>query len=219
MSQDNQVPKKSNIKIIALALVCVVLAASLVTVVAVYLPMQVADKDAKIKLLNQEIVDLEFNLSSVPDLTTYQNQITSYVSQIAYLNSQINSLNTQLSDYNDTLASIYADYANLQNIVQLGKYGILYNATLTQNPNSSTALWNNQLSYAGYIIVQATASSDTTYAQVRYAFGEDLLDYNQTIGTSGTAIFPVLPSVVEVRLGNTMQSDSNNATATVVYYY
>ena len=219
MNQDNTESKKSNIKIIALVLVSVILAASLVSVIAVYLPMQVEEKDKQIKLLTQEVEDLEFNLSRVPDITTYQNQINSYVSQIAYLNSQITSLNSDLSDFNDTVTAIYADYANLQNIVQLTKYGILYNSTLTQNANTATTVWNNQLDYAGYIVVQASSSSDTTYAQVRYAFGETLLDYNQTLGTSGTTIFPVLPSVVEVRLGNTMQSDTSNVTATAVYYY
>jgi hypothetical protein len=39
------------------------------------------------------------------------------------------------------------------------------------------------------------------------------------LGTSGTAVFPVLPGIVEVRVGNTMASDANNATVKATYFY
>jgi hypothetical protein len=214
MSQEKPFQKKSNIKVIALAVVCVILAASLIGIIAVNLPnqAQIAEKDNTINSLNQQISALELQLSQKPDATTYQTQNTSYVTQIA-------SLNSQLSDLNDTLTYVYADYANLQSIVQLGKSGILYDATSTQNANTTTTLWNDQLDYAGYIVVQATASSNTTYAQVLFTYGEVNFDYNQTLGTAGTAIFPVLPGIVEVRVGNTIASDLNNATVKATYYY
>jgi hypothetical protein len=214
MSQEIPVQKKSKIKVIALAVVSVILAASLIGVIAVYLPCQaqIAEKDNTINSLNQQIAALELQLSQTPDATTYQTQIASYVTQIAYLNSQ-------LSEYNDTLTYVNADYANLQRIIALSKSGVLYDATTSQNANTATTVWNDQLDYAGYIVVQATTSSNTTYAQVLFTFGEANFNYNQTIGTSGTAIFPVLPSIVEVRVGNTMASDTNNATVTATYYY
>jgi hypothetical protein len=214
MSQEKPFQKKSNIKVIALAVVCVILAASLIGIIAVNLPnqAQIAEKDNTINSLNQQISALELQLSQKPDATTYQTQITSYVTQIS-------SLNSQLSDLNDTLTYVYADYANLQSIVQLGKSGILYDATSTQNANTTTTLWNDQLDYAGYIVVQATASSNTTYAQVLFTYGEVNFDYNQTLGTAGTAIFPVLPGIVEVRVGNTIANDLNNATVKATYYY
>jgi hypothetical protein len=215
MSQEIPVQNKSKIKVIALTVVCVILAASLIGVIAaIYLPCQAqtAEKDNTINSLNQQIAALELQLSQTPDATTYQTQIASYVTQIA-------SLNSQLSDLNDTLTYVYADYANLQSIVQLGKSGILYDATSTQNANTTTTLWNDQLDYAGYIVVQATASSNTTYAQVLFTYGEVNFDYNQTLGTAGTTIFPVLPGIVEVRVGNTIASDTNNATVKATYYY
>jgi hypothetical protein len=215
MSREKPVQKKSKIKVIALAVVCFILAASLIGVIAaIYLPCQaqITEKDNTINSLNQQIAALELQLSQTPDATTYQTQIASYVTQIAYLNSE-------LSDLNDTLTYVYADYANLQSIVQLGKSGILYDATSTQTANTTTTLWNDQLDYAGYIVVQATASSNTTYAQVLFTYGEVNFDYNQTLGTAGTTIFPVLPGIVEVRVGNTIASDTNNATVKATYYY
>ena len=214
MSQETSVQKKSTMKVIALAVVCVILAASLVGVIAVYLPYQaqISEKDETINSLNQQIAELELELSQSPDPTTYQNTIAFYVTQIANLNSQ-------LSDLNDTVAYVAADYENLQEIVRLAKSGTLYDATSIQNANTTETLWNDQLDYAGYIVVQATASSNTTYAEVLYTFEEFDLDYNQTLGIAGTALFPVLPGIVEVRIGNTMTSGTNNANVTATYYY
>ena len=214
MSQETSVQKKSIIKVIALAVVCIILAASLVGVIAVYLPVQsqISEKDETINSLNQQIAELELELSQSPDPTTYQNTIAFYVAQIA-------SLNSQLSDLNDTVTYVLADYESLQTIVRLGKSGTLYDATSIQNANTAATLWNDQLDYAGYIVVQATASSNTTYAEVLYTFEEFNLDYNQTLGIAGTALFPVLPGIVEVRIGNTMTSGTNNANVTATYYY
>ena len=214
MSQETSVQKKSIIKVIALAVVCIILAASLVGVIAVYLPVQsqISEKDETINSLNQQIAELELELSQSPDPTTYQNTIAFYVTQIANLNSQ-------LSDLNDTVTYALADYESLQTIVRLGKSGTLYDATSIQNANTAATLWNDQLDYAGYIVVQATASSNTTYAEVLYTFEEFDLDYNQTLGIAGTALFPVLPGIVEVRIGNTMTSGTNNANVTATYYY
>ncbi len=44
-------------------------------------------------------------------------------------------------------------------------------------------------------------------------------DYNQTIGTSGTAVFPVLPGTLQINIGNINQTAANTVTATVTYYY
>ena len=203
--------KKSDKKVIALAIICIILAASLVGVIAVYLTnannsdlqAQITEKDNTISLQQQQIAALQ---SQMGDATAY------YASQIKYLNQTLSGLN-------DTLTSANADLLDLQSITQLGKSGILYQQTLTQDPNATTTLWNAQLNYAGYIVVQATATANTTYAETLFSYGEANFDYNQTVGTAGTAIFPVLPGTVEVRIGNVMQTSTNNATVTVTYYY
>ena len=208
MTQEKLVQKKSNMKVIALAVVCVILAASLVGVIAVYIPnnskVQLTEKENTITSLQTQINALEYQLSTTNS--------TTYVTQIAYLNSQ-------LSDLNDTLTSIYYDYASLQKIVQLGTSELWYDNSFSQSANSTTTLGTAQVDYAGYVLVQATASANTTYAEVLYTFGGINMDFNQTIGTSGTALFPLLPGTVEVRMGNINQSDPNNVTATITHYY
>ena len=68
-------------------------------------------------------------------------------------------------------------------------------------------------------MVQATASANTTFAEVLYTFGGVDFDFNKTFGTSGTTLFPLLPGTIEVRIGNINQSNPNNVTATITHYY
>jgi len=208
MTQENLVQKKSNMKVIALVVVCVILAASLVGVIAVYVPnnsqAQLTEKENTIGSLQTQINALEYQLSTTNS--------TTYVTQIAYLNSQLSGLN-------DTLTSVYSDYALLQKIGQLGASEVWYDNSFNQNANATTTLGTAQVDYAGYVVVQATASANTTYAEVLYTFGGINMDFNQTIGTSGTALFPLLPGTVEVRMGNINQSNTNNVTATITHYY
>ena len=81
-----------------------------------------------------------------------------------------------------------------------------YDSTFSQDANTTTTVWNDQLDYAGYVVVQATASANTTYAEVSYSYAGTNFDYNQTLGTSGTAVFPVLPGTVTVKIGNINQT-------------
>jgi hypothetical protein len=211
MSQENNVQKTSNPKIvvIALAVICVILAASLIGVIALYQPnnsqTQLAEKDATISSLRTQIAVLQSQLSNTPNASTY-------VTQIAYLNQQLVALN-------DALNSTNSDMLSLQSIVQLQMSGTLYNGNFNQDANTTTTLWNTELDYAGYIVVQATASANTTYVEVSYSYAGANFDYNQTLGISGTAVFPVLPGTVTVIIGNTNQTATNSVTASAVYYY
>jgi hypothetical protein len=208
MTQENPVQKKNNMKVIVLAVVCIILAASLVGVIAVYVPnnsqAQLTEKEKTISSLQTQINALEYQLSTTNS--------TTYVTQIAYLNSQ-------LSDLNDTLTSVSSDYAALQKIAQLGTSEVWYDNSFNQNANTTTTLGTAEVNYAGYVVVQVTATANTTYAEVLYTFGGINMDFNQTIGTSGTALFPLLPGTVEVRMGNINQSNTNNVTATITHYY
>ncbi len=154
--------------------------------------------------MQSQINALEYQLTTVNS--------TTYVSQIAYLNSQ-------LSDLNDTLTYLSSDYSALQKIAQLGISEVWYDNSFSQDANVTTNLGTAQVDYAGYVVVQATASANTTFAEVLYTFGGVDLDFNQTIGTTGTALFPLLPGTIEIRMGNINQSDPNNVTATITHYY
>jgi hypothetical protein len=212
MSHESILLKKKNKQVIALAVICVVLAASLVSVIAFYQPAQTDDQQATIDALEEQIALFRLN----------QTDIQPYVAQIASLQSQLQ----QYANLNDSLTSLYDDIANYEQLLALQKSSTIYaEQTFTQNPNSVTQIYSGTTIYAGYVIVQVTSSTaNSTYAQVIYSFSETDFSYNQTIGTSGTAIFPVLPSSeadsFKVLVGNT-QTDITNATITVsaAFYY
>ena len=213
MSQESNVQKKGNSKVLVFALVgvVVILAASLVGVIAIYQPIdsQLAAKDNTINSLNAQILNLESELASQSNSSSTQ----AYVNQITLLNQQLASLN-------DSFTAARSDAYSFQNILQLQESGILYpSSSITQAANASTTIWNDQLEYAGYVIVQATATANTTYAEVFYSYTGVNFDYNQTIGTSGSAVFPVLPGIVQVIVGNINQNNSNNLTITATYFY
>jgi TolA-binding protein len=209
----NPGPKK-NIKVIALSVVCVVLAASLVGVLALYvsngntidLKAQITDKDNTITSLQSQIASLQSQISQTSNSTVYQNQIAS-------LNEQISSLNEQISYLNDQLSGYY-------NVATMNASNILLNQqVVTQDANSTTNIFSSTIYYAGYVAIQATASADTTFVEVNYSYAGSTFDYNKTTGTSGTAVFPVLPGTLLINIGNTNQTAANNATVSATYYY
>jgi cell division protein FtsL len=208
MSQETPVQKKINIKFLSLAVICIILAASLVGVSAVYLSNQgqLSEKDSTIASLNDDISALQLQLSQIP------NSTSTYLAQIAYLNQQ-------LDDANASYTSINAAYSNLLQIVQMRSSGVMYEGPFIQEANTTTILYNNPVDYAGVVVIQTTANSTSTYAQVMYTFGNYNFDYNQTLGTSGTAAFPILPGDVLLVIGNLDGTDINAVNATATYYF
>ncbi len=209
----NPGPKK-NFKVIALIVVCIVLAASLVGVLALYLSngntadlkAQITDKDNTITSLQSQIANLQSQISQTSNSTVYQNQIAS-------LNEQISNLNEVISNLNDQLSGYY-------NVATMNSSNILVNQqSITQDANSTTTIFSGSLYYAGYVAIQSTATADTTFVEVNFSYAGSTFDYNKTLGTSGTAVFPVLPGTLLINIGNINQTDSNNATVTAKYYY
>ena len=206
--------KKRNITAIALSVICIVLAASLVVTIA-FQPNKGTDQQATIDNLEQQIAALQLQLNQTVNPASYLAQIASLQSQLSYY-----------QDLNASLAEVSTTITNYEQLLALQKSSIIYvRQTLTQNPNSVTTIYTGSTIYAGYVVVQVAASNaNSTYAQVLYTFGETNFNYNQTIGTTGTAIFPVLPSLTDnsfiVSVGNT-QTDITNATTTVTatFYY
>ena len=213
MNQEKNVQKKGNPKVLVFALIAIVviLAASLVGVIAIYAPIdsQLATRDNTINTLHATISNLENQLASAGN--TSGSQV--YINQIANLNQQLASLN-------DSYTAARSDAYSFSSIIQLQESGILYDTSaITQAANSTTNLWNDELDYAGYVVVQATATANTKYAEVIYSYSGANFDYTQTIGTSGNAVIPVLPGIVQVNIGNINQNDTNTITATATYFY
>ena len=208
MSQETPVKKKTSAKFLALTIICIILAAGLVGLAAVYLSnqSQISQKDSTIYSLNDEIELLELQLSQSSSSTaTYLGQISSLNQQIEYLNA--------------SYTAIISDYTNLLKIVQMRSSGIMYDGTFTQNANDETVLYDMTVDYAGLVVIQAEANATSTYAKVQYTFGDYNFDYNQTLGISGTAAFPILPGAVLLSIGNINELTSNTVTATATFYY
>ena len=142
---------------------------------------------------------------------------------ITYLNftSQIDHLTSETSDLQIQVNSLNADNNDLLAIVNLTKVSILVNnETIGQEANTYTS-WTFSIQYAGYLSVTVHSSSTTsTYVQVVYNYDSVIFNHVISIGSAGTASFPILPSdELEVRVGNTNFIDSANQTVTVTYYY
>lgn len=193
--------------VFALGLVCIVLAAGLAVVLANGSPL-VNSED------QQEIDELQ------EQLTNRTNTIATLNAQIAQLQNQINGINQNNTQYLQQIAELQEQIQEYINILHLNKTATLVNnQTWTLNPNATLAVWNDDLYYAGYAKVTVESSSNTTYVQVVYNYGN--VHYNQTVtvGTSGTAYFPILPAEVGIFIGSTESTENVTGAITATYYY
>jgi len=198
---------------IALVLVCIVLSAGLVSVLAVYLPM--------INDLESQVAEKDTNIAALT------SQVTSLTSQVTSINAQLLLLQ---SESDDTISNLQAGIALLNSRIDsylqllylnVSTYLFADEPLTRQNASEYTVVFQDQLEYAGYVGVTVQSTSTTTYVQLLYSFSQVTYDHNVTVATNGAAYFPVLPGPVEIRIGNTdiYTGDLLNATVTAVYYY
>ena len=193
---------------IALVLVCIVVSAGLVGVLAVYLPM--------VDDLNSQIEDKN------ADLATFTAQIGSLNAQVAYLQNSLDQSNSTIANLQEGVETLNLQIQNYLNVIYLNVSGYIFSQEpLSQNASTYTVVFQDSLQYAGYVAVSVQSTSNTTYAQVLYSSFRVNYNNNVTVGRAGTAYFPVLPGEVEIRVGNTdaYQGDFINATASAIYYY
>lgn len=89
-------------------------------------------------------------------------------------------------------------------------------------PANSYSSWKNEVSYAGFLVVTVVSSTtNNTYVQVKYADYDSLIIYDQRIevGSSGSARFPILPTYIEVRVGNSDLTSEETETVSIAYVY
>jgi uncharacterized coiled-coil protein SlyX len=202
--------KRTNWKNMATAMMvaCIVLLASLVGVIAFYWPTvndlnaQVAEKDLSITGLTENVTDLTDQLEDL------QNSLNKKDATIANLQDAIEPLNALLEYYLSITLMNETGY-----MVQPNEF--------TMNASESYELYQRDVDYAGYASVSVESTSNTTYVQLSYAYKGVIFDQNVTVGESGTAYFPVLPTIITIQLGNTdvYTGDSINGTVTARYYY
>lgn len=200
---------------IALVLVLVLLA-SLVSVIAIYVPM-VNDLNSQIAEKDDTIVSLSTQISAFQSVINQLSQnLTDKDAQIADLTSSLDTIEANLTE---TYNSILSEY---NSIIGLGKSGYLVSAyTITQGQNASTVIWDDILQYAGYITVAVESTSNTTYVRVAYSSYDVDYDQNVTLGTIGGTALPILPGEILISIGNIDPNvgESVNATVTVNYIY
>jgi hypothetical protein len=158
------------------------------------LKAQIANKDTTIASLNSLITSLQTSLNN-----QNSNNATDNTAEINQLNSQV------------------AYYVSVSHLNESDP--MISSQSFTQDPSANTVIWQDAVNYAGYIAVTVQASSNTTYIQTDYIYSG--VNYNQTItvGTSGTAYFPVLPGMLDINLGSTEPTNSNTGTVSAIYYY
>lgn len=195
---------------IILGAICVVLAVGMVVALIAYLPAasQIDSLNAQIAQKNQSITALN--------------------AQIATLTAQVSSQSGQNSTSNDAILQhkidqLEAQIDSLNNVLYLNVTGILVsNQQFTMDANTNATLWdqtNEPLIFPGYVTVQVTSSSNTTFVELAYASHGATYDNIVKVGANGQATFPVLPGSITISLGNTEINATVTGTVTVTYIY
>jgi cell division protein FtsL len=208
-------PKKfvSKTAILALGVICIVLAAGLVGAIFVYTPRinnlqsQITEKNSTISSLNTMISSLNSTISSLNNMIFSLNQTNQT------LQNTVNQLELNVSN-------LQLDVAYLNNITLLNASAyLLSDQALSQAAGASTIVFENPLSFAGYVSVGVQSTSNTTYVGVAYYSYGITYNNNVTVGTGGTAAFPILGGATAIIVGNKETVNSVNATVTATYYY
>jgi uncharacterized coiled-coil protein SlyX len=193
----------SRTMVIALGMICIVLVAGLVGAIAVYMPMvsnlesQIAEKDNTIFSLN--------------------SQVSSLNSQVSSLQANFEQLNSTIEDYQEAIEAFNQQVSYYLSVIYLNESGYLFaTQTLTQDANASTVVYDDNIRYAGYVSVAVESNSTTTYALVMYSSYGVEYNHNVTVGTGGTAVFPVLPGEILIGVGNTEPVENVTAVAATV---
>ncbi|MDR1992973.1 MAG: hypothetical protein LBQ98_05690 [Nitrososphaerota archaeon] len=217
MTQELQPKKSISLTVIALSIICIILAASTIGALTLYRPDEelIDEKDQTIETLNEQISLLT---NQVGILLANQSQASSSQSEIAYLNGQLTTLG---NDY----TALQSTYATAQKHIRLEFSEQLYNSTVHQKREDKTSIYksDNDLAYAGYLLVEATSNSTTAYVQLTYNYVYDNkyipVDYIVPIEKDHQIILPLLPSKFELFVGNNNAEDDNKVSAIVTLYY
>lgn len=191
---------------IVLGLICIVLGAGLVTFVALYVPTS-----NTIDTLKAQVAERDENITSL------NRQIQALANAYAQLSQSAGSN----SDTATQIADLQSSILYWQNIVYMNVTETIYSGqALHLDAGTNQTLFNDVLGYAGYLRVQLTSSSNTTYVAV-YGSSLNGVSFDKTVvfGTGGTAYFLVLPSNAQVVIGNTEATSAVDVNFTIVYVY
>jgi len=194
----------------------------LVVVLAVSTGYVYSSLQNQINALNTDKTDLQNQVNTLnTDKSNLQSEYQNYISTHTYTDTQYSSLNTAYQNYKTTHSHSDSEYNLLNDIVNLDKSMVWVDSQTISQPASSYTYWTFSASYAGYIEVIVESSTTTnTFVEVVYTSHGVNYDERITVGISGTATFPLLPSDnIQVRVGNTNLISGATETVTVTYHY
>jgi hypothetical protein len=156
------------------------------------------------------------------------SEYNDYVSTHSHTNAEYNNYVGNHSYTNDQYESYVNDhsytneqYTDLNDTVNLAKSIVWVDDQTVSQPANSYTYWTCSASYAGYVSVWVQTST-TTNTRVRVIYSSHGVDYDGEIGvgSSGTAVFPLLPSSnIEIRVGNHNLVSGATETVTITYHY
>jgi uncharacterized coiled-coil protein SlyX len=199
---------------VALGIICIVVVAGLAGVFAYY----INDKNSTISSLNTQISNKDSQISQL------NAQISDQNSTISSLNSTLANADSQISQLNSNATTLQSQVNNLTDILNLGKSTTLYNGTVTIVTSTELAMLEENVPYAGYVSVQVSSSQSNATVIITVVWNYyPVLRYQNdfNLGSSGTAIFPVLPPSMVVYFDDPKLTGFNSETAnvTITYYY
>ncbi|MCL2135733.1 MAG: hypothetical protein FWH37_09370 [Candidatus Bathyarchaeota archaeon] len=183
--------KSSRTIVIALGVICSILAVSTIAAFTLNPAQDMLDKkDKTINELNNQIATLT---NQVAALLMLQNKTEEQTIEITDLKEQITTMNER--------------YEEAQQHLNLTVTEVVYNNTLHQETGKTTTIFYDKVDYAGYILVESESNSTSTYVQIKYTYTYDNQDleflYKVDLGTAKKSIvLPILPATVEVIIGN-----------------
>jgi len=152
-------------------------------------------------------------------LVSLVGTILFYSSIINDKNSTINDKNSQISDLSQQVTSSNSQVGNLSSIVNLAKSKIWKNFENVSISAGYENVWNAVAEYAGYVSVQIFSSTaDNIYVRLTYNSHGVNYDNQISVGTGGTAVFPVLPAPIQMSIGNPGMTDAT-MMVTIMYHY
>lgn len=125
---------------------------------------------------------------------------------IERLKGQFSSLSTTTSELNDIVNWVCTrDWITAQ--------------TISQPANSYTS-WRNLTIYAGILYANVlNSTSDKTYVEVIYETQGINYDERIEVGSGGRASFPIMPTWIEVRVGNSDPVNAATETVSMTFGY
>jgi hypothetical protein len=158
--------------------------------------------------------------TSVWSYATIQNHNNSSPNGIQNLQNEISALNSQSTNLQNEISSQRSGVADLNSIIYFQKSETWVSSQAVNETAGSYYSWSFSAKYAGYLPVTIESSTtNNTYVEVIWSSFDVNYSNRIAVGTNGTVVFPILPSNVEIKVGNTDSLGVAIETVTIAYYY